>query len=116
MPHLHVVKSMKIKKIPCKNPHEYCKVVEPIFEIHKVNRQELTELPCRPAHMIKATSSKVSENDNLYAIFLKYTKHDITFIHNWLQVFMMTNKWNFEIHAAEYLMSKYYPMKIGRIV
>ena len=92
MPRLCVVKSMKIKKIPCKNPHEYCKVVKPIFEIHKVNRQELTELPCRPTHMIKARSSKVCENDNLHAIFLKYTKHDITFIRNWLKFFMMANK------------------------
>ena len=108
MPHLHVVKSMKIKKILCKNSHEYCKVVEPIFEIHKVIRQELTELPCRPTHMIKVRSSKVSENDNLYAIdlFLKYTKHDITFIHNWLNFFMMVNKQNFEICVAKYLVSK----------
>ena len=87
MPHLHVVKSMKIKKIPCKNPHVYCKVVKLIFEIHKVGRQELTELPCRPTHMVKVRSSKVSENDNLHAIFLKYTKHDTTFIRNWLKFF-----------------------------
>ena len=63
--HLHVVKSTKIKKTPCTNPHDYCKVVEPIYEVHKVSRQELTELPCRPTHMIKVRSSKILENDNL---------------------------------------------------
>ena len=54
MPRLRVVKSKKIKKIPCKNPHEYCSVIEPIFEVHKVNQHELTELPCRTTHKIKA--------------------------------------------------------------
>ena len=106
MPRLCVVKSTKIRKIPCKNPHEYCSVIELIFEVHKVNRHELTELPCRTTHKIKARSSKVLENDNLYAIFLKYTKYDVTFIRNWLKVFMMANRQNFEWHAAKCLASK----------
>ena len=88
---LRVLKSKKIKDIPCKNPHDYCGVVEPIYEVHTVTQQELTELPCRTTHQIKAQSSKVLENDNLYAIFLKYTKYDITFIRNWLKVFMLAN-------------------------
>ena len=36
MPKLRVLKSKKIKNIPCKNPHSYCDVVEPIYEIHLV--------------------------------------------------------------------------------
>ena len=91
MSQLRVLKSKKIKNIPCKNPHSYCDVVEPIYEIHLVNREELTELPCRTTHRVKALSSKVLENDNLYAIFLKYTKYDVTFIRNWLKVFMLAN-------------------------
>ena len=106
MSHLHVLKSKKIKDIPCKNPHNYCGVVEPIYEVHTVTQQELTELPCRTTHQIKARSSKVLENDNLYAIFLKYTKYYVTFIGNWLKVFMLANNRNFERHAVKYLASK----------
>ena len=80
--------------------------MEPIYEVHKVDRCELTELPCRATHQILARSSKVSENDNVYAIFVKYIKHDITFLQNWLKVFMMANKKNFEIRARKYLASK----------
>ena len=54
MSRLRVLKSKKIKDIPCKNPHDYCDVVEPIYEVHTVNRQELTELPCRTTHQVKA--------------------------------------------------------------
>ena len=106
MSRLRVLKSKKIKDIPCKNPHDYCDVVEPIYEVHTVNRQELTELACRSTHQVKAQSSKVLENDNLYAIFLKYTKYDVTFIRNWLKVFMLANNRNFERRAAKYLASK----------
>ena len=106
MSQLRILKSKKIKNIPCKNPHSYCDVVEPIYEIHLVNREELTELPCRTTHRVKARSSKVLENDNLYAIFLKYTKYDVTFIRNWLKVFMLANNRNFERRAAKYLASK----------
>ena len=103
MSHLHVLKSKKIKDIPCKNPHNYCGVVEPIYEVHTVTQQELTELLCRTTHQIKARSSKVLENDNLYAIFLKYTKYYVTFIGNWLKVFMLANN---QRHAVKYLASK----------
>ena len=95
-----------IKDIPCTNPYNYCKVVEPIYEVHKINRKELTELACRSTHTIKARSSKIPENDNLYALFLKYTKYDITFMCNWLKTFMLANGCNFEIQAAKYLASK----------
>ena len=98
MSKLCVIKSTKIKDIPCTNPYNYCKVVEPTYEVHKVNRKELTELACRPTHTIKARSSKLPENNNLYAIFLKYTKYDITF--------MLASRCNFEIRAAKYLASK----------
>ena len=106
MPKLCVIKLTKIKDIPCTNPYKYCKVVELIYEVHKVNRKELTELACRSTHTIKARPSKVPENDNLYALFLKYTKYDITFMHNWLKTFMLPNRHNFEIRATKYLASK----------
>ena len=106
MPKLCVIKSTKIKDIPYTNPYNYCKVVEPIYEVHKVNRKELTELSCRSTHTIKARSSKVPENDNLYALFLKYTKYDFTVMRDWLKTFMLANRHNFEIQATKYLASK----------
>ena len=51
MPKLCVVKSDKVKKIPCKNPHKYSDCVDPIYEIHKVSRGELTELSCQASHL-----------------------------------------------------------------
>ena len=106
MPRLHVLKSSRVKDIPCRNPHEYCKEVEPIYEVHRLTRQELSELQCRPTHKIKVRSLKTAENDNLYAIFLQYTNKDVTFLRNWLKVFMLANKRNFAERARKYLSSK----------
>ena len=106
MPRLRAIKPKKVKEIPTANPHSYSKIVEPIYEVHKVDRRELTELSCRATHQILARSSRVSENDNVYAIFLKYIKQDVTFLRNWLKVFMLANKKNFEIRAKKYLASK----------
>ena len=106
MPKLCVVKSTKIKDIPCTNQYLYSKEVESIYEVHKINRQELTELSCRPTHAIIARSRKITENDNLYALFQRYTKYDITFIRNWLKTFMFAYRRNFELRAKKYLASK----------
>ena len=57
-------------------------------------------------HTIKARSTKITENDNLYALFQQYTKYDITFIRNWLKTFMLTNRRNFELRTKKYLASK----------
>ena len=106
MPKLCLVKSTKVKKIPCNNPFKYSDTVEPIYEVHKVNQSELVELACRPTHRIKARLTMIPENDNLYAIFNKFTNQDILFIRQWLKIFMLANRCNFELRASKYLASK----------
>ena len=92
-----VVKLKKVKDIPCKNPHKYSDIVEPIYEVHKVSRTELTEVSCRPMHKIKACSSRIAENNNLYAIFKRFMNQDVTFICQWLKIFVLANHCNFEV-------------------
>ena len=106
MPHLRVVKSKRIKDIPTKNPYPYAKTVEPIYEVHRVLCTEMEELCCRCTHCIKARSTQVSENDNLYELFHKFTKNDICFIRQWLKVFAISNHCNLELRANKYLASK----------
>ena len=79
MPHLHIIKSKKIKDIPTKNPHPYTDHVEPIYEVHKVLHSEMVALCCRRMYCIKARSTKVAENDNLHKLFCKFSKNDICF-------------------------------------
>ena len=42
----------------------------------------------------------------MYAIFLKFTTQDITFICQWLKIFMLANHQNFELWVAKYSASK----------
>ena len=80
MPKLRVSKLSQIKDIPTKNPYKYAGQVVPIYEIHRVFRSEMVKLSCRSTHCIKARSTKVHENDNLYELFRKFTNKDVKFI------------------------------------
>ena len=80
--------------------------MDPIYEIHKVTQGELTELSCHATHCVKAHSTKLLENDNLYDIFTKFTDQKVAFICQWLNNFMLANQRNFELHASKYLASK----------
>ena len=103
---LRVLKSRKIKEIPTKNPHRYAKQVEPIYEVHKVLRNEMVELSCRSTHCIKVRSSRVLENDKLYKLFRNFTNKDIKFMRQWLKLFAISNQRNLEQRAGHYLASK----------
>ena len=80
--------------------------MDPIYEIHKVTRGELTELSCRATHCVKAHSMKLLENDNLYDIFTKFTDQKVAFICRWLKICMLANRRNLELHLSKYLASK----------
>ena len=77
---LRVLKSSQIKDVPTKNPYKYAEQVMPIYEIHRILRSEMVELSCRSTHCIKARSTKVHENDNLYELFRKFSNKDVKFI------------------------------------
>ena len=106
MPKLRVLKSRRIKDIPTQNPYNYAGQVEPIYEIHRVLRSEMVELSCRSTHCIKARSTKVHENDNLYELFRKFTNKDVKFMRQWLKLFSISNQQNLEVRARRYLASK----------
>ena len=106
MPKLRVLKSSRIKDIPIKNPYKYAEQVMPIYEIHRILRSEMVELSCRSTHCIKARSTKVHENDNLYELFRKFSNKDVKFIWQWLKLFTISNQRNLEVRASCYLASK----------
>ena len=106
MPKLRVLKLSRIKDIPTKNPYKYAGQVMPIYEIHRVLRSEMVELSCRSTHCIKARSTKVHENDNLYELFRKFTNKDVKFIRLWLKLFTILNQQNLEVRVSRYLASK----------
>ena len=106
MPRLRVVKSDKVKDIPCKNPHKYAYIVDPIYEIQKISQNELSELSYWATHCVKAYPTKLPENDVLQNIFMRFTTQPVVFIRHWLKIFMLANKKNFEQRASKYLASK----------
>ena len=106
MPKLQVLKLSRIKDIPTKNPYNYAEQVMPIYEIHRVLRSEMVELSCRSTHCIKARSTNVHENDNLYELFRKFTNKDVKFMRQWLKLFTISNQRNLEVRVSHYLASK----------
>ena len=106
MPKLRVLKSRRIKDIPTQNPYNYAGQVEPIYEIHRVLRSEMVELSYRSTHCIKARSTNVHKNDNLYELFRKFTNKDVKFMRQWLKLFTISNQQNLEVRARHYLASK----------
>ena len=96
MPKLRVSKSKRIKDLPTDNPYKYAEQVEPIYEVHRVSRKEMVELPCRQTHCIKARSTHAPENDNLYELFTRFTNKDVRFLRQWLKLYAITNKRNLE--------------------
>ena len=106
MPKLRVLKSRQIKDIPTQNPYNYAGQVVPIYEIHRVLRSEMVELSCRSTHCIKARSTNVHGNDNLYELFRKFTNKDVKFMRQWLKLFSISNQQNLEVRARRYLASK----------
>ena len=106
MPKIRVLKSHKIKDIPTKNPYKYAESMDPIYDAHKISRTEMVELSCHSTHCIKARSTKVPENDNLYELFRRFTDKRIGFVRQWLKLFAITNQRNLDKRGRRYLASK----------
>ena len=106
MSRLRVLKSDKVKDIPCKSPHKYADFVDPIYEIHKISQNELSELSFWVTHCVQAYSTKLPENDILYNIFTRFTTQPVVFIRHWPKISMLANKKNFKQHASKCLASR----------
>ena len=94
------------KNIPCLNKHKYKTEVVPILETDWITKEGMTNLPCLPTHQMKARSTTVSENDNLYALYIQRISQDISFLRHWLKGSMLMHRKHFQRKAKNYLASK----------
>ena len=78
--------------IPSNNPYKYCSTVEPILETHRVTKEGLVGLPCRATHKVSPRSIKIKENDILYDIYARCMNHSISFVGEWLKLFIIMHK------------------------
>ena len=68
------------KDIPSLNKYKYKTEVILILEMDRISKEEMANLSCHPTHYMKARSFTVSENDNLYALYVQRVGQDISFL------------------------------------
>ena len=93
------------RDIPSNNPYKYCSTVEPILETH-VTKEGLISLPCRATHKVSPHSVKIKENDALYDIYTRCMNRSISFVREWLKVFVLMHKVQLAKKAKQYLKLK----------
>ena len=101
-----IIKEVKCHRIPCKNPLEYTDDLALIYGNMRIIRGELINFDCIVTHKVKAQPIGVSENDNLYFVFARRIGESVTFIHQWLKFFALTNEKNLNLRATDYMASK----------
>ena len=82
--HLCRSKQKKECKIESRNPWEYVDKLDPIYETHKVTKEEVTTLVCRSGYEIAPRDPTVNENDTLYHYFAMLCSQDRKFMRTWL--------------------------------
>ena len=98
---------MKQKRdIPSNNPHKYHSAVDPIIEVHWITKEELISLPCRAIHKVSPRSVKIKENNALYHIYARCMNRSISFVREWLKLFVIMHKVQLAKKAKQYLNSK----------
>ena len=103
---LHHSKQKKECKIESRNPWEYVDKLDPIYETHKVMKEEVTTLVCRSSYVIAPRDPTVNENDTLYHYFTMLCSQDRKFMKTWFHLFVSLNKQYFNSLAAMYLSHK----------
>ena len=94
------------RDIPSNNPYKYCSTVEPILEAHCVTKEGLISLPCRATHKVSPRSVKIKENDTLYDIYARHMNCSISFVREWLKLFVIMHKVQLAKKAKQYLKLK----------
>ena len=69
MPKLHSSGSVRAHPIPSTNPIKFADSLVPVYEMEKLTKQEVSELPCWTMYGIKPLESNYKENDILCEIF-----------------------------------------------
>ena len=101
-----MVKSKRVKTSKMDIPSNNCSTVEPILETHCVTKEGLIGLPCRATHKVSLCSVKIKENDTLYDIYARRMNHSISFVREWLKLFVIMHRVQLAKKAKQYLKSK----------
>ena len=94
------------KKIESCNPWKYAETLIPIYEKHKVNKDEITELYCRASHEIAPDDKTIPEDDRLYNFFASLCGQDRKFMRTWFHLFVRLHKRYFTALASNYFKRK----------
>ena len=96
----------KERKIKSRNPWKYVDHLVPIFETHKVSKEEITNLSCRVNYEVAPRDQSINENDMLYHYFALLCAQDRKFMRTWLHLFICLHKQYFNTLASTYLKRK----------
>ena len=96
----------KEKHIESRNLWKYVEVLTPIYEVHKVMRDEIVRLSCRSNHEVSPVTKGVDENDMLYHFFVELCWQDMKFMRTWLHLFVRLHKKYFNNISKTYLTRK----------
>ena len=66
----------------------------------------MINLLCRATHRVSPRSVKIKEDDAMYDIYARCINHPITFVREWLKLFVIMHKAHFAWKANKYLKSK----------
>ena len=94
------------KDIPSNNPHKYCSMDEPILETQRVNKEGIVNLSCTATHRVSPRFVKVKEDDAMYDIYARRIHHSVSFVREWLKLFVLMHRVHFARKADKYLKSK----------
>ena len=99
-------KKKREKRIESHNPWKYAETLIPIYENHKVDKDEITELDCRASHEIALDDKTIPEEDRLYNFFASLCGQDRKFMCTWLHLFVRLHKRYFTTLASNYFKRK----------
>ena len=78
----------------------------PIFETHKVSKEEITNPSCRVNYEVAPRDQSINENDMLYHYFALLCPQDRKFMRTWLHLFVHLHKQYFNTLASTHLKCK----------
>ena len=99
-------KQKKERKIESRNPWKYVDHRVPIFETHKVSKEDIANLSCRVNYEVTPHDQSINENDMLYHYFALLCAQDWKFMRTWLHLFIHLHKQYFNTLAFTYLKCK----------
>ena len=104
--HYIALSKKKERKIASRNLWKYVDHLVPIFETHKVSKEEIANLSCRVNYEVAPRDHSIDENDMLYHYFALLCAQDWKFMRTWLHLFVCLHKHYFNITASTYLKHK----------